>query len=117
MPKQERNKQFIKIEKKIGTYFTVQRLSTEKAQIHFEEFAEIKRIVEREAGYLQMSTSEFIRWIYLRYLSIKGKIPIEIEKRHTEYLTAADLGMTEEACKIATRKMDFYKKRSGMVAR
>ena len=96
MPKQERNKQFVEIEKKIGTYLSVQGLSTEKAQIHFEEFAELKTIIEQEAKRLEMSSSEFIRWIYLRYLSIKGLIPIEIEKKKYEPLTEADLYLKKE---------------------
>ncbi|MGD1046003.1 MAG: hypothetical protein ABR936_11885 [Bacteroidota bacterium] len=111
MPKQERNKQFVEIEKKISTYLLVQGLSAEKAQIHFEEFSEIKNIIEQEADRLEMSSAEFIRWLYLRYLSIKNKIPIEIEKRKELYLTAADLEMTEEQCNIQMRKIEFYKKR------
>jgi hypothetical protein len=61
--------------------------------------------IEREADNLQMSTAEFIRWLYLRWLSLRGKIPVEIEKRKIEYLTAADLEMTEEELSIALRKL------------
>jgi len=110
MPKQERNKQFVEIGKKIGTYLTVQGLSTEKAQIHFEEFAEIKKMIEREAANREMSSSEFIRWLYLRWLSLKQLIPVEVEKQKVEDLTAADLEMTEEQCNIAIYKTDFYRR-------
>jgi hypothetical protein len=91
MPKKERNKQFINNEEKIRTYLLVSKLSTEKTQVHFDEFEEIKKILEVEFRDMNLSLSEGIRWLYLRWLSFNKKIPVEIEKRHPEYLTGADL--------------------------
>jgi hypothetical protein len=91
MPKQERNKQFICNEEKIRTDLLVRGKSTEKTQVHFDEFEEIKKILEMEFSNLNLSLSEGIRWLYLRWLSFNKKIPVEIEKRHPEYLTDADL--------------------------
>jgi hypothetical protein len=72
MPKQERNKQFVDIEDRIRTNLLVRGLSDEKQQIHFDEFSEIKKLIEQEAATRQMCPAEFIRWLYLRWLSVRS---------------------------------------------
>jgi hypothetical protein len=111
VPQRERNKQFTTIDEKIRTDLLVHAKSVEKKPIHFDEFEEIKSILANEFGLLDMSLSEGIRWLYLRWLSVNNKIPVEIEKRKPQLITAADLEMTEEQFNIAYRKSQFYRNR------
>jgi hypothetical protein len=80
MPKQERNKQFTEIEKKIGTHLSVQK----KEPIHFDEFSELKETTARIALQRGMSLAEWYRWLNYRYLSAHKYIPVEVEKQELE---------------------------------
>jgi hypothetical protein len=82
MPKQERNKQFVEIESKIGTHLTVQKKSTAKEPIHFDEFSELKMITQKLATQRGMSLAEWFRWLNMRYLSVHGYIPVEVERQN-----------------------------------
>jgi hypothetical protein len=80
MPKQERNKQFVEIEKKISTYLSVQKKIPNKDTIHFDEFEELKEITRQIALERGLSLSEWFRWLNYRYLSVYKYIPVEVEK-------------------------------------
>jgi hypothetical protein len=82
MPKQERNKQFVEIESKIGTYLTVLHKSVDKEPIHFDEFLELKTVTQTLATQRGMSLSEWYRWLNMRYLSVHGYIPVEVERQN-----------------------------------
>jgi hypothetical protein len=86
MPKQERNKQFVGIEEKICTDLSVRGLSTEKEQIHFDEFGELKETTRLIAQSRGLSLAEWYRWLNYRYLSIHKFIPVEVEKREESSL-------------------------------
>lgn len=112
MPKQERNKQFCEIEEKIRTDLMVHSKSVEKEPIHFDEFAELKEVTRVAAQERGMSLAEWFRWLNYRWLSVHSKISVDVESRKPEILTAADLGMTEEACNIALRKIRIQREQS-----
>ena len=111
MPQKERNSQFHFIEEKIRTYLLVHSKSVEKKPIHFDEFEEIKSILVQEFNQLELSLSDGIRWLYLRWLSVNGKIGVEVEKKKYPPLTAADLEMTEEQFKLLLHNQEFSNSR------
>lgn len=84
------NKQFREIEKKICTEFFVQKYS-KKDRIHFEEIPEIKKLLKQEAKNKELTLTQFIRWMYLRYLSQRGIIKTEVDKKKNEVLTNEEL--------------------------
>jgi hypothetical protein len=81
MPKQERNKQFVEIEERIGTYLLEQKKSDKKKPIHFDEFEELKEMTRQFAEGRGMSLAEWYRWLNYRYLSVHNFIPVEVEKQ------------------------------------
>jgi long-subunit fatty acid transport protein len=97
--------QFTRIEESLGTTLTV----PQKEQMKLWEFPEILEIARQESESKGLTVQQWYRWIAWKQLKFSNKIKVEIESYKPQYLTAEDLGMTEEACNIAMRKIDYYR--------
>ena len=85
----------------------VREFSISKSQIHFEEFDEIRKLIEDDAKNKGMSPTEWFRWLSYWYLGKVHLLKINIPKKNKTFLTAADLEMTEEQCNISMRRIEL----------
>ncbi|MBE3141455.1 MAG: hypothetical protein IMZ53_12845 [Thermoplasmata archaeon] len=93
------------------------KIGTKKRQVHFGEDKDITEPLKRFCSTRKIGDRELrpedVYKQMMRYLLFKRGFLNELKQEKITGLevTAADLGMTEEQCNIAMRKIDFYRNR------